>query len=288
MRGPGAQRLPGRCNFGAERSCDAASARGAPRGALYHAAMASRSLRHARAVVSVCVAAGLLAGAVAAGAATPAIAPDPAWWAPNARLLVQSALPSRPVAARFGAGLTGWTLLGPGAVTVRAGGPGGHYATLRDNTTLETPPLTIGRTQQVVLISARAPVGAPLVHVTALDAAGAAHALGDLRPTASWDTFAFNSAGLGGQTVRLVLDPVMGRTDAVDFARVGESEQVAAAHDARARRCAPRCRVAGRCPADCRCRPVRAAHRAVPAGERRGHGERLDPRDRRAYGPLSR
>ena len=190
--------------------------------------MASRRLRHARAVISVCVAAGLLAEAVAAGAATPAVAPDPAWWAPNARLLVQSALPSRPVAARFGAGLTGWTLLGPGAVTVRAGGPGGHYAALRDNTTLETPPLTIGRTQQVVLISARAPVGAPLVHVTALDAAGAAHALGDLRPTASWDTFAFNSSGLGGQTVRLVLDPVMGRTDAVDFARVGESEQVAA------------------------------------------------------------
>ena len=31
------------------------------------------------------------------------------------------------IAARFGAGLTGWTLLGPGAVTVRAGGPGGVH-----------------------------------------------------------------------------------------------------------------------------------------------------------------
>ena len=49
-----------------------------------------------------------------------------------------------------------------------------------------------------------------------------------LRPPASWDTFAFNAAGLAGQTVRLVLDPVMGRQDAVDLARVGESEQVAA------------------------------------------------------------
>ena len=170
--------------------------------------MAFRRLRHARAAISLCIVTGLLPGAVAAGAATPALAPDPTWWAPNARLLVQGALPSRPVAARFGTGLTGWTLLGPGAVSVRAGGPGGHYAALRDNTTLETPPLTIARTQQVVLISARAPVGAPLVHVTALDAAGAAHPLGDLRPTASWDTFAFNSAGLGGQTVRLMLDQI--------------------------------------------------------------------------------
>ena len=222
--------------------------------------MASRRLRHARAAGSACVAAGLLAGAVAAGAATPAVAPDPAWWAPNARLLVQSALPSRPVAARFGAGLTGWTLLGPGAVTVRAGGPGGHYAALRDNTTLETPPLAIGRTQQVVLVSARAPVGAPLVHVTAVDAAGAAHALGDLRPTASWDTFAFNSAGLGGQSVRLVLDPVMGRTDAVDLARVGESEQVAAGMTLVRGAATPCDRAAGRCSADRGRRAVRAAH----------------------------
>jgi hypothetical protein len=130
--------------------------------------------------------------------------------------------------ARFTTGLAGWALLGPGAVTVRAGGPGGHYAALRDNTTLETPPLTVGRSQQVLLITARAPVGSPLVHVTAVGADGAPHLLGDLRPSASWDTFAYNAAGLAGQKVRIVLDPVMGRQDAVDLARVGESEQVAA------------------------------------------------------------
>jgi len=190
--------------------------------------MASRRLPYLRAAVAACAAAGALAGAATAFAATPALAPDPSWWAPNARLLKQSALPSRPVAARFGTGLVGWTLLGPGAVTVRAGGPGGHYAALRDNTTLETPPLTVERGQQVVLVSARAPIGSPLVHVTALGADGAVHTLGDLRPSASWDTFAFNAAGLRGQPVRLVLDPVMGRQDAVDLARVGESEQVAA------------------------------------------------------------
>ena len=190
--------------------------------------MASRRLPYLRAVVATCAAGGALAAAGTAPGASPPAAPDPAWWAPNARLLVQSAAPSRPPAARFGAGLTGWTLLGPGAVTVRAGGPGGHYAALRDNTTLETPPLEIAPAQQVVLISARAPVGSPLLHVAALAVDGAVHPLGDLRPSASWDTFAFNAAGFTGQTVRLVLDPVMGREDAVDLARVGESEQVAA------------------------------------------------------------
>ena len=113
-------------------------------------------------------------------------------------------------------------------MTVRAGGPGGHYAALRDNTTLETPPLAVATGQQVLLITARAPVGAPLLHVTALLDDGTPRSLGELRPTASWDTFAFNAAGLTGRSVRLVLDPVMGRTTRVDLARVGESEQVAA------------------------------------------------------------
>lgn len=194
---------------------------GDARGPLYDARMASPRL---------CAAvAALLVPAVipAAQAAAPAGAPDPSWWAPNARLIALSAAPSRPVAARFAAGLTGWTLAGPGAVSIRPGGPGGHYAALRDNTTLETPPLAIGKGQQVVLITARAPVGSPLLHVTAVAADGSAHVLGDIRPPASWDTFAFNAAGLLGQSVRLVLDPVMGREDAVDLARVGESEQVA-------------------------------------------------------------
>ncbi|MDX6628643.1 MAG: hypothetical protein QOH00_889 [Gaiellales bacterium] len=188
--------------------------------------MASPRL-YLRAAAATLAAFGALGVVAAALAAPPVVVPDPSWWAPNARLLAQSAAPSRPVAARFTAGLTGWTLQGPGAVTVRAGGPGGHYAALRDNTTLETPPLAIGPAQQVVLITARAPVGSPLLHVTAIGADAAVHALGELRPSASWDTFAFNAAGFTGQTVRLLLDPVMGRQDALDLARVGESEQVA-------------------------------------------------------------
>jgi hypothetical protein len=190
-------------------------------------AVAPRRLSYLRALAAACAAA-CSAAVVAPGlAAPPPAAGDPGWWAPNARLLKQTALPSRPVTARFASGLTGWTLLGPGAVSVRSGGPGGHYAAVRDNTTLETPPLTILRAQQVVLISARAPVGSPLLHVAAVTADGASHVLGDLRPSASWDSFAFNAQGLAGQSVRLVLDPVMGRQDAVDLARVGESEQVA-------------------------------------------------------------
>jgi hypothetical protein len=190
--------------------------------------MAPRRLPFVCALAGICAAASLLPPAAPArGAAAPSAA-DPTWWAPQARLLTVPAAPSRPPAARFASGLAGWTLLGPGAVAVRAGGPGGHYAAVRDNTTLETPPLTVAAGQQVLLISARAPVGSPLVHVGALFENGQVRALGDLAPTSSWDTYAFNAAGLAGQSVRLVLDPVMARQDAIDLARVGESEQVAA------------------------------------------------------------
>jgi hypothetical protein len=190
--------------------------------------MASRRLSLLGAAVVACAVAGALpAGASARSSAAP-VAPDPSWWAPGARLVTLTAAPSRPPVARFASGLAGWSLLGPGAVTLRDGGPGGRYAALRDNTTLETPPLAVGPGQQVVLITARAPVGSPILHVTALLEDGTPHGLGVLRPTASWDTFAFNAAGLTGRSVRLLLDPVMGRTDAVDLARVGESEQVAA------------------------------------------------------------
>jgi hypothetical protein len=190
--------------------------------------VASRRLPFLRAAVAACALACVLPAVASARVRVAPVVLDPAWWAPSARLLALTALPSRPADARFASGLAGWTLLGPGAVSVRAGGPGGHYAALRDNTTLETPPLAVGRLQQVLLISARAPIGSPLLHITALLADGTPHVLGDLRPSSSWDTFAFNAAGLTGQDVRLVLDPVMGRQDAVDLARVGESEQVAA------------------------------------------------------------
>jgi hypothetical protein len=190
--------------------------------------MASRRLPFLCALVVACAVVSILPIAAAARSAAAPSAPDPSWWAPRARLLTVTAAPARPPAGRFAGGLTGWTLLGPGAVSVRAGGPGGHYAAVRDNTTLETPPLTVAAAQQVLLVTARAPVGSPLVHVSALLADGQARALGDLVPTASWDTYAFNAAGLAGQSVRLVLDPVMARQDAIDLARVGESEQVAA------------------------------------------------------------
>jgi hypothetical protein len=190
--------------------------------------MASRRLPFPRAVALACAVVVALPAVVGVGADAAPTAPDPPWWAPRARLLTLTVAPTRPPAARFAAGLVGWTLLGPGAVTVRAGGPGGHYAALRDDTTLEAPPLTVAPQQQVVLITARAPVGAPLLHVSALLPDGTARPLGDVRPGASWDAFAFNAAALAGTTVRIVVDPVMGRQDAVDLARVGESEQVAA------------------------------------------------------------
>jgi hypothetical protein len=190
--------------------------------------MATRRLTFLRAAVALGAIAALLPVAAAArSAAAPPVA-DPSWWAPRARLPAPTAAPTRPPAARFATGLSGWGLLGSGAVTVRDGGPGGHYAALRDNTTLETPQFAVGRSDQVLLVTARAPVGAPLVHVTAVAADGTAHPLGDVAPSASWGTYAFNAGGLGGQEVRLLLDPVMGHQDAVDLARVGEGEEVAA------------------------------------------------------------
>ena len=97
--------------------------------------------RSLRAVVAACVAAGALAGRRVLAPPRRRPRPIPRGGRRGARLLALSAAPSRPAVARFATGLAGWTLLGPGAVTVRAGGPGGHYAALRDNTTLETPPL---------------------------------------------------------------------------------------------------------------------------------------------------
>src|SRR4051794_2602997 len=159
--------------------------------------MASRRLPLLRAaVLAGCAVAGALPAAASARTDAAPAAPDPSWWAPRARLLTVTVVPSRPAEARFAAGLAGWTLTGPGAVTVRAGGPGGHYAALRDNTTLETPPLAVGAAQQVLLVTARAPVGSPLLHVSAVLPDGTLRPLGDLRPTPSWDTFAFNTAGL--------------------------------------------------------------------------------------------
>jgi hypothetical protein len=194
---------------------------------LYDAAMAVRRPTIPRAVVGACALAALLPAPASARTTAAPPAADPSWWAPRARLLTTTAAPTRPPAARFASGLAGWALLGSGAVTVRAGGPGGHYAALRDNTTLETPPLTVALSDQVLLVTARAPVGSPLVRVTAVGADGAPHPLGELAPSASWGTYAFNASGLGGQEVRLLLDPVMGRADAIDLARVGEGEQVA-------------------------------------------------------------
>ena len=146
-----------------------------PRAPLYHARMASRRLPCLRAAVAACARRRrALAGAATAFAAAPALAPDPSWWAPNARLLKQSALPSPPGrrALRHGPG---------GLDTARA--RRGHGARRRSGRPLRRPARQhdardaaarpSSTAQQVVLVSARAPVGSPLVHVTALGADGA-------------------------------------------------------------------------------------------------------------------
>ena len=286
MRGEGPWRLPRMRNFGPSRPCDdeprdlrcAGCARGARSTMRAWHRAACRPCAPSVASVR-----GLWCarGPAALPGPRPRARPIPPGGRPTHACCVQSAPPSRPLAARFGTGLAGWTLLGPGAVAVRAGGPGGHYAALRDNTTLETPPLPIARGQQVLLITARAPVGSPLLHVTALGADGVVHVLGDLRPTASWDTFAFNAAGLGGQQRAARARSGDGATGRRRSRARGGERAGRGRHDARAGRRAPSRRAPGRRAPDCRRRAVRAAHGYVPRGERRGHDQRLDPRYRR-------
>ena len=141
----------------------------------------------------------------------------------------------------------------------------------------------------MLLITARAPVGSPLAARHGDDGAdGSPHVLGDLRPTASWDTFAFNAAGLTGQDVRLVLDPVMGRAGR-RRSRARGGERAGRGRHALVRGAARR---AGGLPAGAlltaSAGPFELRTGAFRVARRRGHRERLDPRHRRAAPAASR
>ena len=238
-----------------------------PRGArVYHAGMASRrlpSLRAARRGSRRGLGALPAAAAALAGRRPPA--PDPSWWAADARLLVaeRSALATASPHASA-PGSAGWSTAGPGG-RHRArrrpgrplrGAPRQHHA--RDATA------AVARAQQVLLITARAPVGSPLLHVTALGADGVAHVarrpppdgeLGHVRvqrggPRAgSGPAHARPRDGAAGR----------GRSRARGGERAGRGR-----HAPRARRRAPRRRPPGGRAPDGRRRPVRAAHGHVP------------------------
>jgi hypothetical protein len=169
--------------------------------------------------------AALLAGAVPlASGAVSLPATDPAWWSPGASLRTAPAAPAPgPPHALFDAGLTGWTLQGPGRIDVRAGGPAKHYAAIRDNTTLISTPWTPPASAQIVTVWARGLHQRETLRVGAV-IAGHMVVLGTIAPGLSWRRYAFPATPIRGRPVSLVLDPVMSLGDGIDVADPGRTE----------------------------------------------------------------
>lgn len=171
----------------------------------------------------------MLAGSslpVASGAVTLPVR-DPPWWSPDASLRQLPTAPSPgPPHALFDAGLSGWTLQGPGRIDVRAGGPAHHYAAIRDNTTLVSTPWTPPASAQIVTLWARALHQRETLRVGAL-IAGREVVLGTIAPGLSWRRYAFPATPLRGRLVSLLLDPVMPFGDGIDVAQAGRTESPA-------------------------------------------------------------
>jgi hypothetical protein len=171
------------------------------------------------------VVAALVGSAVSVAAAAVSLpARDPGWWSPDASLrLVPSPPVLGPPHALFDAGLTGWTLQGPGRVDVRAGGPVKHFAAIRDNTTLVSSPWTPPGSAQIVTVWARSLHQRETLRVGAV-VAGRTIVLATIAPGLSWRRFAVPATPLRGRPVSLVLDPVMAFGDGVDVAGPGRTE----------------------------------------------------------------
>jgi hypothetical protein len=152
---------------------------------------------------------------------------DPAWWSPDASLrLLPTAAVLGPADALFDAGLSGWTLQGPGRIDVRAGGPAHHYAAIRDNTTLISTSWTPPASAQIVTLWARALHQRETLRVGAL-IAGRTVVLGTIAPGLSWRRYALPATPIRGKPIALVLDPVMPFGDGIDVAAPGRTESPA-------------------------------------------------------------
>ena len=132
-----------------------------------------------------------------------------------------------PEGVRFTHGLAGWQVLGPGAVTVRAGDHPARYLAIRDNSTVVSASFTVPATHQMLFVTARGPVGNPRLRVLARRAGRPDLVLGSIAPGRTWKTYPLGARSIAGTALQLVLDPVMARTDALDLANPGESGVVA-------------------------------------------------------------
>jgi hypothetical protein len=179
-----------------------------------------------RVLTGIALVLAMLAGSTlpAAGAAVSLPPRDPAWWSPGASLRVPPPVAaSGPLHAMFDAGLTGWTLTGPGNVTVRAGGPAHHFAAIRDNTTLTSTIWTPPASAQIVTVWARGLHQTEALRVGAL-ISGRLVVLGTIMPGLSWRRYALPATPIRGRPVSLVLDPVMPFGGGIDVASPGHTE----------------------------------------------------------------
>jgi hypothetical protein len=159
-----------------------------------------------------------------AGAAVSLPARDPAWWSPDASLrLAPPPAANGPPHAMFDVGLSGWTLIGPGHVDVRAGGPAHHFAAIRDNTTLSSTIWTPPVTAQIVTVWARSLHQSEVLRVGA-SISGHLVILGTITPGLSWRRYALPATPIRGRPVSLVLDPVMPFGGGIDVAYPGHTE----------------------------------------------------------------
>jgi hypothetical protein len=143
--------------------------------------------------------------------------------APNAELDAPAPPPvPGPPNGDLAAGLEGWTVLGREPPPMAAVPEGGVVASLARNTTLVSPPFTVPPGAQYALIRARARAGGADLEVRARPEEGGAELpLAVLSPGRALAAAPVSLAGLGGRTIRMVLDPVEAFGRAVEVAGVG-------------------------------------------------------------------
>jgi len=154
---------------------------------------------------------------------SPATGLPPLTGAPNAELALPPPAPvPGPVNGDLAAGLEGWSWLGREPPPLAPDPGGGVAASLARNTTLVSPPFSVPPGVQYVSVRARARAGgAELVVSARPEEGGGEIPLATLSPGRTMAATPVSLAGLGGRTIRLVLDPVATLGRALDVGGVG-------------------------------------------------------------------
>jgi hypothetical protein len=143
---------------------------------------------------------------------------------PNALLTQATVRLPGPPNGDLALGLEGWQPLGRSAV-LGTGAGGGPVVTLRENTSLVSPPFTVPPGGQVLVVRARAASGGVLLAVRARPEDGGPEVvLGEVEPGPAMAPLRLPLPGLEGRAVRIVLDPVAGLGRGVEVGGIGPVE----------------------------------------------------------------